>query len=84
MVRQLMTNLKMTVRADCVVSAYSAPPTISKSSYTLIVVVRGGGQGGEVSPWMDIGPSHPLPSAVSFIQNKASFPLHQPGLFNGF
>ena len=41
MVGQLMTNLKMTVRADCAVSAYSPLPAISKSSSTLIVVLRG-------------------------------------------
>ena len=76
-----MTNLKMTVRADCVVSACSSPPSISKISYTLIVVVW---WGGEVSPWMDISPSYPLASVVSFIQNKASFPLHQPGRSVGF
>ena len=74
LVRPPTTNLKMTVRADCAVSACS-PLTVCKSSCPLIVT--GGGVGVAVGLWTS---DHLPPS----IQNKANFPFHQPYLFIGF
>ena len=71
--RPLITNFKMTVRADCAVSACSPlPPSINVLAHWLSV---GGSQP------LDRGP--PSPSVAS-IHNKANFPFHQPCLFIGF
>ena len=78
LVRPQMNHFKMTVRADCVVSAWSPlPPSIR----VLIPWLSGDWQGEK----LDFGQaaSHPhlhLPS----IQNKANLPFHQLGLFTGF
>ena len=73
LVRPLLTNLKMTVRADGDVSVRSplllsikalAPPAASEVS----------------RPW-DRGPPSCPPVSI---WNKANFPFHQPGLFTGF
>ena len=74
LVRPPMTNLKMTVRADCTVPACSPPPSAYKSSHLLFVRGSGGGKG--VSLWTDVRP--PLP--VASIWNEENFPFHQPGL----
>ena len=77
LLRALMTNLRMTVRADCAVSACSTPPTsLYKSSCP-----TGCQCGVGVSLWT--GVHHPPPT-VAGIWNKANFPFHQPGLFIGF
>ena len=52
LVRPPMTNLKVTVRTDCAISACSQPPTsVYKRSYP--PVARGWG---EVSLWTDVCP----------------------------
>ena len=73
LVRPLLTNLKMTVRADCDVSAHS-PLLLSIKALAPLAA------SGVSRPW-DRGP--PSCPAVS-IWNKANFPFHQPGLFIGF
>ena len=74
LVRPLMTNFKVTVRADCAVSECSplSQPTKALSNP---LIVSGG--------------SHPsdrcLPSPTGCQNpNKANFPFHQPGLLIGF
>ena len=67
-----MTNFKMTVRADCAVSACShLPPSIK----VLARIVYGRDQP------LDRCPQSPL---VIGFQTEANFPFHQPGLFTGF
>ena len=74
LVRPPMTNFKMTVRADCVVSACSPLPLATKA----------------LAPWLSrVGGSWPLdrspPSPqVASVQNKGNFPFHQPCFCFGF
>ena len=68
LVRPPMTSFKMTVRADCAVSACSPFPL----AHWLSV--------GRVNLWT--GPALLYP--VASIHSKASFPFHQPCLFIGF
>ena len=79
LVRPPMTNLKMTVRADCAVSACSPLLLSIKALAPRLLCVCGGGWGG-VGLWTDVHP----PPQVGGIWNKANFPFHQPGLFIGF
>ena len=75
-VRPLMTNLKMTIKTDCAVSAYSTPVTsVYKGSCPT------GWSGGGVGLWIDV--CHPN-SPVSGIWNQTNFPFHQPDLIIGF
>ena len=55
---RLMTNLQMTVRADCAVSAHGTP--ISKNSPTLIVVLRGRGVEKSALGWTSALPTPTL------------------------
>ena len=71
LVRPPMITLKMTVRADCAVSACNPLPPSIKAS----LIVREGSQPLDRRP--------PFPALVASIQNKANFPFHQPGLLNG-
>ena len=77
LVRPLVTNLKMTVRADCAVSTYShfpPPHPISKSSCPLLV---GGGVGWGSQPWNRYMPPSP-PSGQHLKWRKLSFPPAWP------
>ena len=78
LVRPPMTNFKMTVRADCAVSACS-PLTVSIKTFA--PWLSGPPLSKGVSLWTGV---HPPPTLVAGIQNKANFPFHQPGLFIGF
>ena len=69
--RPPMTNFKMTVRADCVVSVYNPLLSIKALAPWLSLVGEGGGS---VRLW----------TGVPGIQNKANFPLHQPHIFITF
>ena len=73
-VRPLVTNLKMTVRADCAVSACS-PLLLSIKSLAPLVV------NGRSQP---LDRCSPFPSFSPVCWNKANFPFHQPGLFISF
>ena len=80
LIRPPTTNFKMTVRADCAVSAWSPlPPPIKALAPCL--------SAGEESWPLDRcppSPSHlPIPPVAS-IQNKANFLFYQLGLFIGF
>ena len=75
LVRPPMTNFKMTVRADCAVSAHSPLPLPVK-----ILASWLSGRGG-AGPWTGVCPP---PTQVAGIQNKASFPFHQTCPFIGF
>ena len=72
LVRPLMTNLKMTVRADCTVSACSP----------LLQPIRA------LPHWLSVRGSWPFDRChhppVARIWSTANFPFHQPGLFIGF
>ena len=63
----LMTNFKMTVRADCVISAYNPLPLSIKA----LAPWLSWGWGGGVRLW----------AGVPGIQNKANFPFHQTHIF---
>ena len=71
--RPRMTNVKMTVSADCAVSECSPlRPSIKALAH-----------------WLSVGGSRPLDRSpplplVAGIWNKANFPFHQPCLFIGF
>ena len=73
-----MINFKMTVRADCAVSACSLLPLSIKALAHWL------------SPrsWKGLAFGHeftlPAPTPVASIQNKANFPFHQPCLFISF
>ena len=74
LVRPLMTDFKMTVRADYAVSAWSPLPLSIKA----------------LAPWLsEQGVTFRQESAlpqlplVAGIQNKANFPFHQPDFFIG-
>ena len=67
-----MTNVKMTVRADCSVQWKPLPLSLKALAHLLPV--------GEVWPLDRRLPSLPMAS----IQNKANFPFHQPDLFINF
>ena len=71
LVRPLMTNFKMTIRADCAVSTCS-PLFVSIKHLSPIV------SGGEVGLWTGICPPCQLPTS------KIKKNFHQPCLFNGF
>ena len=75
LVRPSVTNLKMIVRVDCAVSAYSPLP--QPINVLAPLVVSGGG-----SPPLDRHLSSPTP--IASIWNKANFSFNQPGLFTGF
>ena len=82
LVRPLMTNLKMTVRDDCAVSACSPPPlTLLMLSPTPNPLLVWAGGWGKVSLWTDA--CRPPPT-VAGTWNKPNFPFHQPGLFTDF
>ena len=72
LVRLLMTNLKMTVRADFTVYSCSPFPQLIKA----------------LSYWLSVRGNWPLDRChqppVAYIRSKANFPFHQPGLFTGF
>ena len=74
LVRPTLTNIKMTVRTDCAVSAWSPLPQSIKPFFP---IVRDGGVGLWTGVWWG------CPPPLAGIQNKANFPFHQPGLFNG-
>ena len=64
----IMTNFKMTVGADCAVSAHSShPPPIKALAHWL----------SEGSQPLDTSPPYP---PVTSLWNKANFPFHQPCL----
>ena len=70
LIRPPHDHFKMTLRADCAVSACSPlPPSIKALSQ-----VRGGNQ----PSWS------PTPASVAGIQIEANSPFHQPCLFIGF
>ena len=73
-IRPPMTNVKMTVRADCAVSACSPLPASIKALAHWLSV-------GGVGLWTGLCP---LPRQAAGLWNKANFPSHQPGLFIGF
>ena len=76
LVRPPMTNLKMTVRADCaILHVTPSPRSVYKSSHPACQCLRGFGH------WTDVVT---LPLPVAGIWNKANLPFHQPGLFIGF
>ena len=72
LIRPPMTNFRMTVRADCIVSACGPLPLSIKA---LAPWSSGRGWGVGVSP---------PPALVVSLQNKANCPFHQPGLFIDF
>ena len=72
LVRPRMTNFKMTVRADCAVSACSTNPLSIKALAHWLSV-------GRVSLWTGIRPAHWLPAC-----KIKHFPFYHPGLFIGF
>ena len=74
LVRPPMTNLKMTVRADCAVSACS--PLLLSIKALAPLVVNGRSQ--------PLDRCSPFPSFPLVCWNKANFPFYQPGLFIGF
>ena len=72
LVRPPMTNFKMMVRADCAIPACSPLPPAIKTLAHWLWRRRGQSVFGQTS----------VPhSPVASIQNKASFPFHQSGLF---
>lgn len=74
LVRPPMTNLKVTVRADCCFCMY-CPTSVKALAHWLPVVL--------VGSWpLDRRPPPSLWAAA--IWNKAKFPFHQRGLFIGF
>ena len=72
LVRPLMTNLKMTVRADSTVSSCGPFPQLIKA----------------LPYWLSVRGNWPLDRChhppVAHILSKANFPFHQPGLFMTF
>ena len=85
-VRPVMTNLKMTIRHDCAVSACNHPPhTLSIKVLTLSLwagwrELQGQGR---VGLWTDVCHPPPAPPVVG-IWNKANLPFHQSDLFTAF
>jgi len=83
LVRAPMTNLKVTVRADCAVSTRNpsfCPDTLLPHS----LPVRRSRPLDTRPPTAPPLPPTPPPLAVAGVWNKANFPFHQPGLFIGF
>ena len=87
LVRPTMTNLKMTVREDCAVSACSSPhpPTTTTTplpppSITALIPCLSGRGWGQKWASGQMPTTHP----AAHIWNKANFPFYQPGLFPGF
>ena len=67
LLRSSVTNLKMTVRADCAISACNPLQTVYKSFCPLVAVMgvvgAGGGRREAVGLWTDICPPLQLPAS---------------------
>ena len=72
-----MTDFRMTVRADCAISACTILSLSIKVLTPSLLMGRGGG--GVGSQLLDRHVPPPQPPTTASIQNKANFSFHQPG-----